>query len=233
LLAQKLQREPLRKKRERKLVLLVTKGRRQLLKERFVPAMTLRDSPQARRFPLEPELRGAVEHAADSFFGQIFQRCLTATGSRQWNTRGEDFIEHARIDPHLNNVAIRFRAREKCARSGVHENVQHRILEGWVGSVAMRLPTAIAQIELDAAANGFAAVQTNRGFAKIGPRFTIPSSELRDLYIIAGRGVEAPSEIAGKPTRLQFKLGWEAARRQERSLPDTARLAELRVAFGG
>ena len=99
--------------------------------------------------------------------------------------------------------------------------MQHRILEGRVGGVAVRLPTAIAQIELDAAANGFAAVQANRGFAKIRPRFTIPSSELRDLDVIAGRGMEAPPEIARKPARLQFELGREAARRQERSLPDT------------
>ena len=80
--------------------------------------------------------------------------------------------------------------------------------------MTVRLPIAIDEIKLNAAANRLAAVQANRGFAKIRSRFTIPTAELRDLHFVAGGGLETSSEIACKPTRLQFELGREAAWRE-------------------
>jgi hypothetical protein len=44
--------------------------------------------------------------------------------------------------------------------------------------------------------------------------FTIPTAELRDLHFVAGCGLEVSSEIACKPTRLQFELGRKAAWRE-------------------
>ena len=204
----------MREQRERKLVLLVTKRRRQSLKERFVPAMTLRGSLKVRRLSLESKLRRAVEHASDPFLGQISERRLTTTGPRQRNARGKYLIEGIRIDAHLDNVAIGSRARKKCAFPGRHENVQNRVFECGIRGVTVRFPIAIDQVEFDTAANRVTAIQANRGFAEIRSRFTIPTAELRHLYIVAGGGLEVSPEIACKPTRLQFELGREAAWRE-------------------
>ena len=81
--AQQSQRQTLCEKRERQLVFLVTERGCDLLKKRFVASMHVDLVANPIRFLSQTELRGGIEHAADAFFRQIFQRRLTPPGPRE------------------------------------------------------------------------------------------------------------------------------------------------------
>src|SRR5262249_43696232 len=83
--AQQPQRQTLCEKRERQLVFLVTESGRDLLEKRFVSPMRVNFVANPIRFLLQTELRGGIEHAADTFLGQIFQRRLTSPGMCEWD----------------------------------------------------------------------------------------------------------------------------------------------------
>ena len=87
----------------------------------------------------------------------------------------------------------------------MNENVQDRVVEGWVGGVTVGFPAAICQVELDRAADGIAAIKSDDSVGEIGPGGTIPRAELDNLDVIAGDGTESSAEVAGKPARLQFQ----------------------------
>ena len=83
LLAKKAQRQSLSEKSKGQLVLLVTKGRGDFLKERFVASVIFHDALDPRGFALQAELRGGREDAAEPFFRQILQRRLATARPRQ------------------------------------------------------------------------------------------------------------------------------------------------------
>ena len=138
-------------------------------------------------FLSQTKLRRRVQHAANSFFGQIFQRRLTTSGSRQRDIRAKRFRQSRRIDADLRHVAVRFCAREKFAVASLDKDVKDGRFERWIRGMTVRFPTAIQQIDFDAAANWFAAVDANRSVAKIRAGFAVPGAELDDVDFIAGR----------------------------------------------
>jgi len=71
-------------------------------------------------------------------------------------------------------------------------------------------PTAINNIELDAAADWLAAVYLDCGIAKIGSSFTISAVKLDDVDLVTGNADETFAEITGEPARLQFQFSWNA-----------------------
>ena len=123
-------------------------------------------------------------------------------------------------------------ATEKRARARGHENVQHRFVEGGIGGVAVRLPILVGEIELDAAAQNFSAIDPDCGVGKIGAGFAIPGAELHDLDLFARRAGERPPEIAREPARLQLQLGEIARLRKERALANFRRGEKLCVTLG-
>ena len=66
----------------------------------------------------------------------------------------------------------------------------------------MGFPTAIANVDLDAAANWIAAIYPNRRVTKVGSGFAIPGAELDDVDFLSGIGDKMFAEISGEPARL-------------------------------
>ena len=161
-------------------------------------------------------------------FSGAWQRPGRASGTFAENESGRVFG----IDAHLRDVAIRFRAGEKGAVALMNEDVQNRVVEGGVGGVAVRFPTAIGQVELDRAADRVAGIEPDDGVGEIRSGGAIPGAELNDLDVIAGDGMELSSEIAGKPARLQFQFARGALRRKERAFVDTRGIAQLGITIG-
>src|SRR5439155_13006823 len=83
LFAQQLQRQALRDQRKRQFIFLVADRRSQFLKERLVTPMVVYLIANPSAFLLQAKLRRGIKHTADALFGQIFERRLTTTGSRQ------------------------------------------------------------------------------------------------------------------------------------------------------
>ena len=91
----------------------------------------------------------------------------------------------------------------------------------------------VGQIKFDAAAQRFAAIETNRGVGKIGAGLPVPNAELHDVDFIPGGRDKLASKIAGKPARLQLQLGGRARDRQKRAFVDARARAHFRVTIGG
>jgi hypothetical protein len=72
----------------------------------------------------------------------------------------------------------------------------------------MRFPTAIKQVDLDAAANRLAPIYPNCSITKIRTSLTVPSAELDNLDFVSGRTNKTFAKISGKPARLQLQLRW-------------------------
>src|SRR5213596_3615412 len=66
------------------------------------------------------------------------------------------------------------------------ENVEHRLLKCRIGGVTVRFPTAVNDIDLDAAAVWLAAVYPDCGVAKIGSGLAIPGAKLDDVDLVGG-----------------------------------------------
>src|SRR5205823_14766750 len=81
--AEQIQRQALRDQRKRQFVFLITERRSQFLKERLVTPMVVYLIANPSAFLLQPKLRCGIKHTADTLFGQIFERRLTTTRSRQ------------------------------------------------------------------------------------------------------------------------------------------------------
>ena len=162
------------------------------------------------RFLSQPKLRCGIQHAGYSFLGQIFERRLTASRPRQWNI-GVKYLRQSRwINAHLRDIAVRFCAREEFALASLDKDVKHSCFKGWISRVTVGFPTAIKQIDLDAAANRLALINPNCSIAKVGTGFTVPSAELDDIDLVSCRADELLTKISGKPARLQFQLGWDS-----------------------
>ena len=136
------------------------------------------------------KLRRRLDDAVNALARQIFQRRLATAGTRQRNIRTEGVGQRGRIDAHLQHIAMRFRAGEKCALARVHEDMQDRVFERGIGRVSVRLPISIGQIELDAAGLRFAAIDADGGAVKIGTGFAIPGAELHDFDFSSRRRSE-------------------------------------------
>src|SRR6266516_1576288 len=228
---QQSQRKPLRENREGKLVFLVTERTRDLLKKRFVASVVLDLMSDSACFLSQTELRCGIQHAAYAPLRQIFQRCLTAARSSERDVCGKCFGQRRGVDAHLRDIAVRFRPREKFAVASFDKNVKHSRVEGWIDRVTVCFPTAIEQINLDAAANRLAAIYSNCGIAKVGTSFAVPSAELDNIDLVSSSADKMFAEISGKPARLQLQLGWDARRDEQCAFTDASSIARLRVAF--
>src|SRR5262252_1657161 len=89
------------------------------------------------------------------------------------------------INADLRHVPIRECSREKRTVTPLHEHVKRRSFECWIRRVTMRFPATIKEIDFDATANWFAAVDANCSIAKIRTGLTVPNSELNDIDSIA------------------------------------------------
>src|SRR5260370_1063550 len=136
-LAQSLQREPLRNQRKRQLVLFITEGGRDFLKERFVSPVIVDLGADAGGFFLQTKLAGGIEHAPDAIFRQVSERRLATPRPSERNVGAERLRQNRRIDPHLGDVAIRFGAREKFAVTFIDKNVKDRFFERGIDGVTM------------------------------------------------------------------------------------------------
>jgi hypothetical protein len=88
--------------------------------------------------------------------------------------------------------------------------VQHSLIKSWIGRVTVGFPTPIQQIDLDATANWITAVYPNCSIAKIRARFSVPSTELNNIDLVACGGNEVFAEISGEPASLQLELRWNS-----------------------
>src|SRR5207248_6794420 len=120
-LAQSLQREPLRNERKRQLVLFITEGGRDFLKERLVSSVIVALGTDAGGFFLQTKLGGGIEHAPDAIFRQVSERRLATPRPSERNVGAERLRQNRRIDLDLRNVAVRFGAREEFAVAFVED----------------------------------------------------------------------------------------------------------------
>src|SRR5213078_907908 len=127
-----------------------------------------------------------IKHTAHTFLGQVLQGRLTTPGSRQRNICAKRIRQNCEIDANLRHIAIRFCAREKLALALFDENMEHRLFKCRISGVTVRFPTAINDIELDAAADWLAAVYPDRSVAKIGSGLAIPGAKLDDVDLVGG-----------------------------------------------
>src|SRR5207302_1848027 len=118
---------------------------------------------------------------------------------------------------------------KKIAITFFDEHVQNGLIERGIGRVAVQLPVAINQIDLDRAAQRFASIYANRGIRKIGSSFAIPSAELNDVDLVTGRAGEILSKLAGEPARLQLELVRHAKRKKKCAVMHTTARAHLRI----
>ena len=153
--AQGLQRQPLREEGEREFVLFIAKRRGDLLVKRFIFAMQFGEPLQPLHFALETELRCRVENAANFFLRLSAQRRMAAAGAGQRRTGRNTSAQDGRIDSHLRDLPVGRCPGEELASTGRDENVQHNIVEGRIGRMAVRFPALIGEIELDAPAQKF------------------------------------------------------------------------------
>ena len=82
--------------------------------------------------------------------------------------------------------------------------MQHGLLKCRISRVTVRFPTAINDIELDAAADWLTAVYPDRSVAKIGSGLAIPGAKLDDVDLVGGGCDKMFAEISCEPTRLQL-----------------------------
>ena len=88
-LAQSLQREPLRNERKRQLVLFITERARDFLKERFVSAVIVDLGADAGAFFLQTKLGGGIENAPDTILRQVSERRLATPRPGERNVGAE------------------------------------------------------------------------------------------------------------------------------------------------
>ncbi len=91
--------------------------------------------------------------------------------------------------------------------------------------MTMRFPTAIQKIDLDAAANWVATIDSNRSITKVWPCFAVPRAELGNVDFIASGADEMFSEIPGKPASLELQLRWNPRRNEERPFTNAISIA--------
>ena len=222
----------MRNQREGEFVLFVTKRGRNFLKKRFVRAVIVDLRAESRGFFLQPKLGGGIEHAVHAILRQISKRRLTTSRPRERNIRAEGFRQDCRIDSNLRNVPVRFRAREKIAIAFVDENVKDCFVECGIRGMAMQLPIAVDQIDFDATATRFVAVDLNHRIGKIGTGFAIPSSELDDVDLFAGGADEISAELAGEPARLELELVRDAEWKKKRPFLNARAREHFAIAVG-
>src|SRR6266403_3167674 len=95
----------------------------------------------------------------------------------------------------------------------------------------MCFPTAVKQIDLEAAASRLAAIYPNCSIAKIRTSFTVPSAELDNIDFVSRCADKMFAEISGKPARLQLQLGWDSLCGKQSQLADARSVAQLCVAI--
>src|SRR5213078_3072388 len=173
-----------------------------------------------------------IKHTAHTFLGQVLQGRLTTPGSRQRNICAKRIRQNCEIDANLRHIAIRFCAREKLALALFDENMEHRLFKCRISGVTVRFPTAINDIELDAAADWLAAVYPDRSVAKIGSGLAIPGAKLDDVDLVGGGCDKMFAEISCEPTRLQLYLAGNSLRWEEGTLTYAFRLAQLSISIG-
>ena len=131
----------------------------------------------------------------------------------------------------MRNLAIVARAGKEFTFTGFEKDVQDRLIEGGIGGVAMRFPISVGEIELDASTPHCVTIYADGGIGKIWPGLAIPSAELYDLDLFAGRADETAPKIAGKPARLQFQFRKIALKREERAFANFRGGAQLNITF--
>src|SRR5262249_4797167 len=126
----------------------------------------------------------------------------------------------------LRNIAVRNCPRGKFALTFVDKDVKRRLVESRVGRVTVKFPIAIHQIDLDATANRFAAVDADRRIGKIWAGFTIPGAELDDVDVIASLETKLrPNSPANQRACSSSSLGVLSGRKSARSRTrETARI---------
>ena len=91
------------------------------------------------------------------------------------------------------------------------------VVERGIGGMAVRFPTAIGQVELDRAANWFAAIDPDDGVGKIGAGFAVPGAELDDLDFVAGDRNFLPKSPANQRACNSSSFGVRSAGKSARS----------------
>src|SRR6266496_2409431 len=195
---QQAQRQTLCEKRERKFVFFVTERTGDLMKKRFVASVGVDLVANPIRFLSQTKLRCGIQHTGYSFLGQIFQRRLTASRPRQRDICVKHLGQGRGINANLRDIAVRFCAREKFALASLDKDVKYSRIERRIDRVTMRFPTAIKQVDLDAATNRLVAIYPNCSVAKIRTSFTVPGAELDNLDFVSGSTDKLFAEIAGK-----------------------------------
>lgn len=89
----------------------------------------------------------------------------------------------------------------------------------------MRFPASIGQIDLDATGDRVAAVNPDRGIAKIGTSFAIPCAHLHNFNLFAAGRDEFRSEFAGELSCLNLQLARIALRWKQRPFADVRRFS--------
>src|SRR6266699_3187543 len=124
-------------KREWQLVFLVTERGRDLLEKRFIAAVRFDLVANPVCLLPQPELRCAIENAANALFRQIFQRGLTTSGAGEWNCCIEGFRQSCRVNADLRHVTVQVRSREKRVIASLDKHVKEGRFKCWMDCVAM------------------------------------------------------------------------------------------------
>src|SRR5207248_3760291 len=202
--AHQLQRQSLSDQCEREFIFLVTERSRNFLEERFVTTVIVDFTGDSRGFLLQSKLCCGIKHTVHTFLGQVLQGRLATPGSRERNICAKRIWQNRGIDANLRHIAIRSCAREKFTVALFDEHVQHGLLKCRISRMTVCFPTAINNVELDAAADWLAAVYPDRGVAKIGSGLAIPGAKLDDVDLVGSGCDKMFAEISCEPARLQL-----------------------------
>jgi hypothetical protein len=136
---------------ERQPILFVAKRLRYGLEQDLVASMRFDALPKAIRLLLQTKLRGPLKNAGDAFCRQISQRGNAATSMRQRHNSGRGIAQGTEIELNLGNVAVRNGASKEFHSASFEKDVENRVIERRIGSMAVQFPIAIEQIDFDRA----------------------------------------------------------------------------------
>ena len=202
-------------------ILFVAKRLRHGLEQNLVAPVCFDALPKAIRFLLQTKLRGPLKNAADAFCRQISQGGNTATGMRQRHQSGRGIAQGGEVELDLGNIAVITGPGKEFHSASFKKDVENRVIERWIGSVAVQLPIAIEQIDFNRAVQDGPTCYPDSSVLKVGACLVIPKTKLYDFDRLADQRLEFATKFTREPTCLQFELVRSFRQREQRSLAHT------------
>jgi hypothetical protein len=155
------------------------------------------------------------------FCRQISQRGNTATGMRQRHLSGRGIAQGSEIKSDLGNIAVTTGSGKEFHSTSFEKDVENRVIECRIGSMAVQFPVAIEQIDFNRTVQNGPTSNPDSSVLKIGAGLVIPNTKLYDFDRVSGQRLEFATKFTREPTCLQLELVRSFRQPEQRSLGHT------------